>query len=390
MFCTPPAFEYEFREQELDRLRNALSSMSPQEHGSLTHKKLMQKVKAADVKLRSFYETLNAGKDDRFDLETMGVDALFCDEFHTYKNLALDMSDDVPGINNPSSNIAMDMYIKLCWLRSRVGERNLMVATGTPITNTPSEMYTMIRMVKPSLLRDAGINNFDAFRRLFLPIEERLEIKPEGGSYHMKSRIVGVNNQPEVLTMFRSFSKITRHADVSTEINRPDPVRISVVAPRNPIVNAFMDYLMRRAIVSRERKSQTLEEWMAEKGFDTPPANKLRAALWGANKKDFANQAPSNIAPNGPVRDERTGIEYEEVSEDEITAIPEDILLSIASDGRKASLDMRLIHPDLPDLPDSKLNQLVRNLTAEYQTGSQNKTTQLVFCDYSSPTGSGI
>ena len=258
-------------------------------------------------------------KDDGLVFDELGVDHLFVDEFQYFKNLeAATKMDRVAGIQTGGSERAFDMYMKARYLHQQHPGHGLTAATGTPISNSLVEMYTMQRFLDPEGLRRGGIDHFDAWAANFGEVVESMEISPDGQTLKPRSRFARFVNLPELQQMFRAF------ADVQTAemLNLPRP-RLAggkphvVACPMSP----EQTQLQQELVVRYER---------------------IR---------------------NGGV-DPR-----------------EDNALAITTDGRKLALDARLLSPTAADSPDSKINALVRNVADIWRRTAPARSTQLVFCD---------
>jgi N12 class adenine-specific DNA methylase len=260
-------------------------------------------------------------KDDAVTFEQLGVDRLFVDESDLFKNLGfVSKMNRIAGLPNTESNRALDMYMKTRYLAGRGG--GTVFATGTPISNTMAEMYTLQRYLAPQLLAACGVEHFDAWAANFGEAVTALELAPDGSGYRMHTRFAKFVNLPELLSMFRSFADV-QTADMlklpTPEIEGGKPH--IVAAPASPQLKEFVGTLVERA-------------------------QKLR---------------------NGGV-DPRT-----------------DNMLKITGDGRKAALDMRLVGGSVSEDIDTKLTRAVSRIYKTWQDTYEKRSTQLVFCDLSTP-----
>lgn len=363
----PTHFEAQMLENELVSLRDALM-VEQKANGkgarSPSQRDIERKIKAMEAKLKKMNHAISENKDDVLNLEEMGVDFIGVDEAHYYKNLAVDSARSIPGVSNSESVRAWDMFVKCRYLQDlHNGPYGVMMATGTPISNSVVECYTFTRMMRPDLLKGAGIHNFNDWMSLFGEIRHNMEIKPEGGGYQVKSRLSRFKNLPELVKMIREFIDFKTRED----LNLPTPKihTETVVAPQTELMSNFMKYIEARARVVRNGKngSSSLAEDIAKV---------LREGLYGENDKTRL--------------DEHGNVDPDKVEKQ----LSQDILLSIATDGRKASLDPRLIHPQFPDDPNSKVNLCIAKALELYRKYDDDKAAQLIFCDFSSPTGKGI
>jgi N12 class adenine-specific DNA methylase len=259
-------------------------------------------------------------KDDAITFEQMGIDRIFVDESDLYKNLGFTSKmTRIAGLPNTESNRALDMYMKTRYLAERNG--GIVFATGTPISNTMAEMYTLQRYLAPETLKAAGVEHFDAWAANFGEPVTALELAPDGSGYRMHTRFAKFVNLPELLSMFRSF------ADVQTAdmLHLPRPATQGgkphiTAAPGSPELKAYVETLVNRA-------------------------HKLRT---------------SKIDPSI------------------------DNMLKITGDGRKAALDMRLVVP-FAQPGDTKVSRAVEKIHDAWAAGKDRRLTQLVFCDLSTP-----
>jgi len=264
------------------------------------------------------------GKDNTLTFEELGVDQIFVDEADLYKNLSYTTKmNRIAGLPNSESNRAMDMYIKTRYVRELTGGRGGVVfATGTPISNTMGEMYTMLRYLSPDLLQERGVAHFDAWAANFGEAVTSLELAPDGSGYRMHTRFAKFINLPELLSMFRTF------ADVQTAdmLNLPRP---GMAGGRPHIVAASASGPLKEFIKSL-----------------TARAERLRTA---------------RVDPSV------------------------DNMLKITGEGRKAALDMRLVDAFAGAQGDTKLSMAVDRIRAVWEKTRDARSTQLVFCDLSTP-----
>jgi len=360
----PKDFEANMLEDEKDRLNDALVAAQRASEGGTNYSErdIQKKLKNLETKLKRTYDAMNKNRDDVLNLEEMGLDFMGIDEAHYYKNLSIDSAKQIPGVSTSESLRAWDMFMKCRYLKSyHDGDYGVMMATGTPISNSVVECYTFTRMIRPDLLADAGIQNFNDWMALHGEIRHQMEIKPEGGGYQVKSRLSRFKNVPELIKMIRTFIDFKSREDLN--LPTPNVTHETVVTPQSQTMKQFMKYIEARARGVRAGKD-------GGTGIAESLAMAVREALHGVNHK-------SRWENNVLLEDPDTG------------DIPQDILLSIATDGRKASLDPRLIHPDLEDDPNSKVNMCVQKVLDIHAKYSADKATQMIFCDFSSPTGKG-
>ena len=308
--------------KQLDQLEEAILEAKAESGDTRRIVKELEKAKkrlGAKLKDRADRE----GKDNTLTFEELGVDQIFVDESDLYKNLGfLSKMNRIAGLPNTESNRALDMYIKTGYLRERNGGRGVVFATGTPISNTMAEMYTLQRYLAPEVLQAAGVEHFDAWAANFGEAVTALELAPDGSGYRMHTRFAKFVNLPELLSMFRSFADV-QTADM-LKLPRPgiEGGKPHVVAaPASPELKEFVGTLVERA--------QRLK--------------------------------------SGGV-DPRT-----------------DNMLKITGDGRKAALDMRLVEGRVEFDADTKLSRALNRIYQTWEATKDKRSTQLVFCDLSTP-----
>jgi N12 class adenine-specific DNA methylase len=262
-------------------------------------------------------------KDRTMTFEELGVDQLFVDEADLYKNLAyVTKMSRIAGLPNSDSNRAFDMFLKIRYLQESSDGRGVVFATGTPISNTLAEMYTMLRYLGPEMLSERKVDHFDAWAANFAEPVTSLELAPDGSGYRMHTRFAKFINLPELLSVFRSV------ADVQTAdmLNLPRPAlengRPAIeAAPASPELKAFIRTLTERA----ERL-----------------------------KKARVDPAVDNM-------------------------------LKITGEGRKAALDLRLIDPQAEPETETKIDRAVSRIIKIWKATQGERSTQLVFSDLSTP-----
>lgn len=285
--------------------------------------KQLEKTKAnLETKLSTL---LNApDRDDVVTFEELGVDKMYVDEAHSFKNLFLyTKMRNVAGIQQTEAQKSSDLYMKCQYLDELTGGKGVVFATGTPVSNSMTEMYTMMRYLQANKLKELGMRNFDAWAANFGEAVTAIELAPEGTGYRAKTRFAKFFNLPELMNVFKECADI-KTADM---LNLPVPEAHfhNIVAKPSDIQKEMVDALSERA-----RK-------IHDKQVD-----------------------PSD-----------------------------DNMLNVTNDGRKIGLDQRLMDPLLPDEPASKVNMCVDNVFQIYSENTENKSTQLIFCDFSTPKSDG-
>lgn len=286
----------------------------------------VKQLEATKTRLETKLKKLNdqSDKDDVVTFEELGVDRLFVDEAHYYKNLFVySKMRNVGGISQVEANKSSDMFMKCQYLDELTDSKGITFATGTPISNSMVELYTMQRYLQYDLLREYGYVNFDSWAAQYGETVTTIGLTPEGTGYRSKVRFARFNNLPELMSMFKEC------ADIQTS----DMLKL-------PVPNVEHHNI---SVKPSEFQVEMVEQ-LGER------AEKIRAG----DVKPYI-----------------------------------DNMLNITNDGRKLALDQRLINPTLPDFEGSKVNECVRNVYDIWAENSDKKSTQLVFCDLSTPTTKG-
>ncbi|MBS0261813.1 MAG: DEAD/DEAH box helicase family protein [Planctomycetes bacterium] len=267
-------------------------------------------------------------KDDGLVFDELGVDHVFIDEAHYFKNLETPTKmDRVAGIQTGGSERAFDVYMKARYLSEQHPGHGVTFATGTPISNTMVEMYTMQRFLDPEGLKSRGLEHFDAWAATFGEVVDTMEISPDGTSLRPRSRFAKFTNLPELQQMFRAFSDV-----------------------------------------------QTAEM------LDLP-----RPALQGG--KPMVVACP--MSPEQRMIQQELVERYDRLRSQKVDP-REDNALAITTDGRKLATDARMLLATAPDFPESKINRLVDNVAGIWERTAPTRGTQMIFCDIGvNPTGWG-
>ena len=263
-------------------------------------------------------------KDDVITFEQLGVDRLFVDESHFYKNLFLTTKmRNVAGLSTSEAQKSSDMFGKCRYLDEITGGRGVVFATGTPVSNSMTELYTVMRYLQYSTLQQKKLTHFDCWASTFGETTTAIELAPEGTGYRARTRFAKFFNLPELMSMFKEVADIK----TSDQLHLPVPVAKfeTVVAKPSDLQKEMVQELSKRAA---EIHSGTVDASV-------------------------------------------------------------DNMLCVTNDGRKIGLDVRLMNPMLPDDPNSKLNVCVRNVLKIWEDGKDQKLTQLLFCDLSTPKNDG-
>ncbi|WP_256860403.1 SNF2-related protein [Paraliobacillus ryukyuensis] len=262
-------------------------------------------------------------KDNVIDFEDLGVDSLFVDEAHVYKNLyTVTKLTNVAGIGTSSSQRASDLKMKCDYIQEEHQGKGIVFATGTPVTNSMSELFVMQRYLQPDALRKAGLEFFDKWAGTFGEVVSSLEMTPEGSGYRMKSRFAKFHNLPELMNMFYMVADI----QTSEMLNLPVP-ELKGGKP-NVVVSEASEY--QRAMMD-----------------------------------DF--------------------VERSEAIRDGSVDPSVDNMLKVTNEAKLMAIDPRLIDPDAPIDEDSKLNKCISNVYRIWDETKENSSTQMIFCDSGTP-----
>jgi N12 class adenine-specific DNA methylase len=314
-----------FFKEQLDELKAAM-----REHADSSNRRLVKDLEKAKKRLEARLEALAANhkKDNTLTFEELGVDRLFVDEAHYFKNLFyISKMTRIAGLPQTASERAFDMFLKVRYIQSANGGGGVVFATGTPIANSMAEMFTMQRYLQPDDLKTHNLNHFDSWAATFGEPVTAMELAPDGAGYRLNTRFARFINVPELMQIFRQT------ADVQTAhmLNLPRPKLEGEKpairnAPASPELKKFVQALVERADRIRMRQ----------------------------------------VHPH------------------------EDNMLKITTEGRKAALDLRLMLPSVHDNPQSKVNLAVENIHRIWETTKDNRLAQLVFCDLSTPQDRGF
>ena len=307
-------------QEQIWEIEDGISELKASRAERFTIKELERTKKNLETKLQKLHDA--ARKDDVVTFEQLGVDRLYVDEAHSFKNLFLyTKMRNVAGLSTTDAQKSSDMLLKCRYIDELTHGKGVTFATGTPISNSMTELYTMMRYLQHDMLKRNSLTHFDCWASAFGETTTAIELAPEGTGYRARTRFAKFFNLPELMNLFREAADI-KTAD---QLNLPTPTAVYHTEVTQPTA-------------LQQQMVQELSE---------------RAAKVHSGA----------IAPT------------------------EDNMLKITSDGRKLGLDQRVINPDLPDDPNSKVNLCVDNIHRIWQDGQTEKLTQLVFCDLSTPKG---
>lgn len=319
-----------FYNDEISHLDEALSRIDSDERGNRTTiKQIEQRKERLKEKMKKALE-----KDDKsknIDFSDLGIDALFVDEAHEFKNLGITTSLSVSGLGNlKGSDKALDLYVKCRYLQEQNNGKSIYFMTGTPISNTIAEVYNMQRYLQTDLLEEKGIAHFDAWASTFGKITTNWELDATGVNYALKSRFATFDNVPELLSMYRTVADVVTRSDIEEQQKKNNEKSLTPPLLDGKPINIVV-----------ERSSQQ-EEYM----------NDIIYRM---------EHLPRDASKDNP--------------------------LKITNDARKAGLDYRLIDPNADDFENSKVNVCADKIYQIWQDTTEDKGTQLVFCDLSTPKG---
>ena len=309
-------------QEQMDEIEEAIEEAKAQVGEHFTVKQLEKLRKSLKQKLEKLQGTDR--KDDVVTFEQLGVDRLFVDESQAFKNLYLyTKMRNVAGLSTSEAQKSSDMFGKCRYLDEITGERGVIFATGTPLSNSMTEMYTLMRYLQYNTLQQKGLTHFDAWASTFGETTTAIELAPEGTGYRARTRFAKFFNLPELMAMFKEA------ADIKTS----DQLHL-------PVPDAKFETVVVKPSEIQQEMVQALSERAAE-------------------------VHSGSVDPSV------------------------DNMLKITSDGRKIGLDQRLMNSALPDDPNSKLNACVNNVLRIWNDTKEQKLTQLIFCDMSTPKGDG-
>lgn len=304
---------------EIEQITEAIDQTKRQRGSRFTVGQLEKTKKSLQINLEKLAN--EDKKDDVVTFEELGVDKLFVDESHFYKNLYIyTKMSNVAGLSTAAAQKSTDMFMKCRYLDELTGGKGIVHATGTPVSNSMTELYTNMRYLQYDKLKELDMLSFDSWAATFGETVTAIELAPEGTGYRARTRFAKFHNLPELMSIFKECADIITADQLN--LDRPEAQFETVTC----------------------EPSEVQKELVADLSH--------RAELVHAGAVDRS----------------------------------EDNMLTITSDGKKIGLDERLIDPEYPDEPDSKINTCVENVYKIYTNGSDKKLTQLIFCDMSTPS----
>ena len=309
-------------EQQIADITFSIEEAAHQAGQNYTIKQLEKTKKSLQARMKKLNDQTR--KDDVVTFEQLGVDRLFVDESHGFKNLFLyTKMRNVAGISQTDAQKSSDMFMKCRYMDELTGGRGITFATGTPVSNSMTELYTIMRYLQYDTLMRMGMGHFDSWAATFGETVTAIELSPEGTGYRAKTRFARFFNLPELISIFKEAADI----QTSDMLNLP--------VPEAEFINE---------VLKPSEEQQEMVSAFSERAED------VRAGL--------VNPTVDNM-------------------------------LKITNDGRKCALDQRLLNELLPDAEKSKVNTCVENAFQVWDEGKADRTTQLIFCDLSTPKGDG-
>ena len=309
-------------QQQIADITFSIEEAAHQAGQNYTIKQLEKTKKSLQARMKKLNDQTR--KDDVVTFEQLGVDRLFVDESHSFKNLFLyTKMRNVAGISQTDAQKSSDMFMKCRYMDELTGGRGITFATGTPVSNSMTELYTIMRYLQYDTLMRMGMGHFDSWAATFGETVTAIELSPEGTGYRAKTRFARFFNLPELISIFKEAADI----QTSDMLNLP--------VPEAEFINE---------VLKPSEEQQDMVAAFSER------AESVRAGM---------------VNPT------------------------EDNMLKITNDGRKCALDQRLLNELLPDAEKSKVNTCVENAFQVWEEGKADRTTQLIFCDLSTPKGDG-
>ena len=320
----PLSFERQERiiQEQIGETLAAINELKAHAGENFSIKQMEKTRKTLETKLEKLRS--DERKDDVITFEQLGVDRLFVDESHFYKNLFLTTKmRNVAGLSTSEAQKSSDMFGKCRYLDEITGGRGVVFATGTPVSNSMTELYTVMRYLQYSTLQQKKLTHFDCWASTFGETTTAIELAPEGTGYRARTRFAKFFNLPELMSMFKEV------ADIKTS----DQLHLPVPEAKFETVVAKPSEIQKEMVQELSKRAAEIHSGAVDASVDN--------------------------------------------------------MLCVTNDGRKIGLDVRLMNPMLPDDPNSKLNVCVQNVLKIWEEGKDQKLTQLLFCDLSTPKNDG-
>ena len=316
----PMSQEYRlnFLREELNEIIDQLSELRSSSRSNFSVKDLEGERKKLEKKITQLMDG-GKTKDTAINFEQLGFDYLVVDEAHAYKNgLVVTKMNNVSGVSSRPAQKSEDILMKCRYMNEKTDYSGILFATGTPVSNSMSEFYTMQRYLRPDLLAKAGLQTFDDWASNFGEVVSQLELKPAGDGYRTKRRFAKFNNLPELMRMYKEFADIKTAENLKLPV--PDMIGgkpITIVAKPDEFQTAYIQELAERS------------------------------------ERVHSGAVDSTV----------------------------DNMLKITHEARLLGLDARAINPTAPENPNGKVNMCVENVMRIYENTSEQKGVQVVFCD---------
>ena len=320
----PLSFERQERiiQEQIYETLAAINELKVHAGENFTIKQMEKTRKTLETKLEKLRS--DERKDDVVTFEQLGVDRLFVDESHAFKNLFVTTKmRNVAGLSTSEAQKSSDMFGKCRYLDEITGGRGVVFATGTPVSNSMTELYTVMRYLQYSTLQQKKLTHFDCWASTFGETTTAIELAPEGTGYRARTRFAKFFNLPELMSMFKEV------ADIKTS----DQLHLPVPEAKFETVVAKPSEIQKEMVQELSKRAAEIHSGAVDASVDN--------------------------------------------------------MLCVTNDGRKIGLDVRLMNPMLPDDPNSKLNVCVQNVLKIWEEGKDQKLTQLLFCDLSTPKNDG-
>ena len=320
----PLSFERQERiiQEQIYETLAAINELKAHAGENFSIKQMEKTRKTLEIKLEKLRS--DERKDDVITFEQLGVDRLFVDESHAFKNLFLTTKmRNVAGLSTSEAQKSSDMFGKCRYLDEITGGRGVVFATGTPVSNSMTELYTVMRYLQYSTLQQKKLTHFDCWASTFGETTTAIELAPEGTGYRARTRFAKFFNLPELMSMFKEV------ADIKTS----DQLHLPVPEAKFETVVAKPSEIQKEMVQELSKRAARIHSGAVDASVDN--------------------------------------------------------MLCVTNDGRKIGLDVRLMNPMLPDDPNSKLNVCVQNVLKTWEEGKDQKLTQLLFCDLSTPKNDG-
>ena len=320
----PLSFERQERiiQEQIDETLAAINELKAHAGENFSIKQMEKTRKTLETKLEKLRS--DERKDDVITFEQLGVDRLFVDESHFYKNLFLTTKmRNVAGLSTSEAQKSSDMFGKCRYLDEITGGHGVVFATGTPVSNSMTELYTVMRYLQYRTLQQKKLTHFDCWASTFGETTTAIELAPEGTGYRARTRFAKFFNLPELMSMFKEV------ADIKTS----DQLHLPVPEAKFETVVAKPSEIQKEMVQELSKRAAEIHSGAVDASVDN--------------------------------------------------------MLCVTNDGRKIGLDVRLMNPMLPDDPNSKLNVCVQNVLKIWEDGKDQKLTQLLFCDLSTPKNDG-